>query len=281
MQNYSEAVLRWHLDIGVDETITSSPVSKFNTADALSGETTASAPAAPVVESLPLATKDNSSLPDKSLVAPFYSAEAIAVEEKLKSINTLSDLKDFINTFDGCSLKKTATNTVISRGSEASELMIIGEAPGADEDREGLPFVGRSGQLLDAMLAAAGFEKEQAYITNIVFWRPPGNRKPNPSEIGLCLPFVRRHIALKKPKAILLLGGVAVQSLFGDQDFVQNKGITKLRGDWIDYTSKDLETSIPTIASYHPAYLLRTPIAKKLAWMDLLELQARLTPVQK
>jgi DNA polymerase len=148
--------------------------------------------------------------------------------------------------------------------------MIVGEAPGADEDRIGLPFVGRSGQLLDRMLATVGFSRRtNTYITNILFWRPPGNRTPTSDEIAACLPFVWRHIALGRPRVVLLSGGTAAGTMLARKD-----GITRLRGKWFELTVPGLDTTIPTLATYHPSFLLRSPECKAEAWRDLLSLES-------
>jgi DNA polymerase len=168
--------------------------------------------------------------------------------------------------FDGCSLKNTAKNLVFADGNPGSGLMLIGEAPGADEDREGLPFVGVSGKLLDRMLAAIGRDRTSAYITNVLAWRPPGNRKPTPAETMILLPFIERHVELVAPRVIVLVGGTATSALLG-----RGEGITKLRGRW--HTYRD---TIPAYCIYHPAYLLRQPALKRQAWQDLLAIKSRL-----
>jgi uracil-DNA glycosylase family 4 len=184
---------------------------------------------------------------------------------------TLAALAEAVAAFDGCALRRTATTTVFADGNPAARLMLIGEAPGAEEDRLGKPFVGRSGQLLDRMLATIGVDRSSAYITNVLFWRPPGNRKPTPGEIAACLPFVLRHIALVRPAIIMLCGGTATSALLGVAD-----GITRLRGRWFDLAVPGLARPVPTIATYHPSYLLRSPERKREAWRDLLAVQARL-----
>ncbi|MGH6969547.1 MAG: uracil-DNA glycosylase [Stellaceae bacterium] len=187
----------------------------------------------------------------------------------------LATLRAAVESFDGCSLRRTATHTVFADGNPAAALMLIGEAPGADEDRIGLPFVGRSGQLLDRMLAGIGVRRsENAYITNILFWRPPGNRKPTPEETAICLPFVWRHIALKQPKIVVLCGGTATAALLSRSD-----GITRLRGRWFDLAVPDLGP-IPALATYHPSFLLRAPAQKSESWCDLLSIQSRLSSVK-
>jgi DNA polymerase len=171
--------------------------------------------------------------------------------------------------FGGCALSKTATQLVFADGTPGADLMIIGEAPGRDEDLEGRPFVGRSGQLLDRMLTAIGLSRSQVYIANVVPWRPPGNRKPTAAEAAICRPFLERQIILARPKLILLLGGAAVSGVLGLEE-----GIMRLRGQFYDLQVDNL--AIPAFATFHPAYLLRASAEKRLAWRDFLTLKARL-----
>ncbi len=184
-------------------------------------------------------------------------------EEIANSAKSLEELKELLNNFDGCDLKKRATQLVFADGSFDADLMIIGEAPGRDEDILGKPFVGRSGQLLNKMLKAINIEREQTYITNIVAWRPPGNRNPTKGEIATCLPFLYRQIELVKPKIILTLGAPAAHSLFKC-----DIPILKLRGKWRQFEHNNM--SIKSLPSLHPAYLLRQPAQKRLAWFDML-----------
>lgn len=183
---------------------------------------------------------------------------------------TLEELRTMLEAFEGCELKKTATRTVFGMGhAQSPPVMCVGEAPGADEDRQGLPFVGMSGQLLDKMLAAIELTRQKnVYISNIIPWRPPGNRQPSPLETAMCLPFIQRHIALVKPKFLVLLGGTAAKTLLGTKE-----GIMTLRTRWHSYVCPGLEAPIPTCVLFHPAYLLRSPGQKRLAWLDLLKLQ--------
>ncbi|HEX5453739.1 MAG TPA: uracil-DNA glycosylase [Stellaceae bacterium] len=183
---------------------------------------------------------------------------------------TIAELAALVADFDLCPLKRTATNTVFMDGNPEAPVMIVGEAPGAEEDRLGRPFVGRSGQLLDRMLAAIGLDRTKVQITNVIYWRPPGNRKPTAAEIAACLPFVLRHIALARPRVLVLAGGTACGALLGQE------GITRLRGRWVDLTVPGLENPVPTLPMFHPSFLLRDPIRKRDAWRDLLALQARL-----
>ncbi len=183
---------------------------------------------------------------------------------------SLADLKSRIDGFTQCPLRQTAENTVFGRGAEDSDLMIVGEAPGDEEDKQGKPFVGASGQLLDVILAAVGFAPDSVRIGNILPWRPPGNRTPLSSEISLCLPFIERHIALVRPKILIALGGVAAKALLGRTD-----GITMLRRQWFSYESPQLQRPIPLKPTFHPAYLLRSPGQKRLVWQDFLAIRAK------
>jgi DNA polymerase len=184
---------------------------------------------------------------------------------------TIGELGALVAAFDGCPLKRTATTTVFMDGNPAAPVMIIGEAPGADEDRIGRPFVGRSGQLLDRMLAAIGLDRTGVQITNVIYWRPPGNRKPTSAEIAACLPFVLRHIVLARPQVVVLAGGTAASALLP-----LNEGITRLRGRWFDLAVPGLDRPVPTLPMFHPSFLLRAPERKREAWRDLLALRARL-----
>ena len=184
---------------------------------------------------------------------------------------SLNQLERFIKTSDNCHLKNQALNTVFSDGNPSSKIMLIGEAPGAEEDKSGKPFVGAAGQLLNKMLAAINLDRNSVYITNIVPWRPPNNRAPNTEEILLCLPFIQKHIEIIQPSILVLLGGTATKAILAT-----TLGITKLRGKWHEYNSLNIKESIPTMAMYHPAFLLRSPGHKKKTWEDLQKIQKKL-----
>lgn len=183
---------------------------------------------------------------------------------------SLDALRAALETFDGCRLKQTATRLCFADGAPDARLMLIGEAPGAEEDRQGRPFVGPSGQLLDLMLAAVGLDRKQVWITNAVFWRPPGNRPPSGAEIAACQPFLERQIELLGPALILFVGGLAARALLGIEE-----GVTKARGRGFTYTARDGRI-IPARVMFHPAYLLRQPLQKRFAWRDLLQARAEL-----
>lgn len=182
---------------------------------------------------------------------------------ELAHIASLEALRAEVAAFEGCALKRTAKSLCFARGSPDARVMLIGEAPGRDEDLRGQPFVGRAGQLLDRMLHAIALDPDDAYITNIVYWRPPGNRNPSPQEVEACRPFLTRQVELVAPEIIVLLGGPAAQQILG-----VTEGVKKLRGKWRDITIGAHQCR--AIATFHPAYLLRTPLGKRLAWRDLL-----------
>lgn len=184
----------------------------------------------------------------------------------LDDVTSLEKLREVMVSFEGCDLKKTALHTVFSRGNPKASIMVVGEAPGADEDRLGQPFVGLSGQLLDLMLSTIGLGPDHFYVTNILPWRPPGNRQPTPDETRLCLPFVKKHIALVAPKILLFVGGTSAKALMGT-----TTGIMALRGKWTRYDDK-----IEALALFHPAYLLRSPGQKQAMWQDLLLLKKKI-----
>jgi len=262
-----EDALRWYLDAGVDEAIVDEPVNRF----ALPPPKPAAAPQ-PEPATPPTAQRDEyrPSPPRPAATAILESADATAISARdlAASCQTLEELKAAITAFEGCPLKKTAMNTVFADGNPDSGLMFVGEAPGAEEDRKGLPFVGRAGMLLDKMLAAIGRDRSSAYISNILPWRPPGNRTPTPNETTICLPFIARHIELAKPKVIVFLGGTAAGTLLD-----RREGITKLRGRWFTYESA--AGPIQALPTYHPAYLLRQPALKQFAWKDFLEIRKK------
>jgi DNA polymerase len=196
--------------------------------------------------------------------------EAAATARELSAAaQSLEALKDAIARFDGLPLKATATNLVFADGNPNARLMLVGEAPGGEEDRRGLPFVGVSGQLLDRMLAAIGLDRSSVYIANVVPWRPPGNRTPTPQETEICKPFIARQIALARPDLLVFLGGASAAALAGTTE-----GILKLRGRWLDFDSG--AGTIKALATLHPAYLLRQPLQKRLAWRDFRDLRRKL-----
>jgi uracil-DNA glycosylase len=268
------ALLRWYVEMGADEAIADVPVDRTRPTPA-AAPTLAAFPAAagPPGARRPIGRPPISPPPIRPGASIAAEAGAVALAE---AAATLEALARAVAGFEGCALRQTATNTVFADGNPAARLMLIGEAPGGEEDRLGKPFVGRSGQLLDRMLGAIGIDRTSAYITNVLFWRPPGNRKPTPAEIAACLPFVQRHIALVRPAVLVLCGGTAASTLLATSE-----GITKLRGRWFALSVPGLEQKVKTIATYHPSYLLRSPERKREAWRDLLTIQEELTNLGK
>jgi DNA polymerase len=202
------------------------------------------------------------------MLGPADQAAILSAREAARAAPDLAALKAALARFDGVSLSRTATNLVFADGNPAAEVMLVGEAPGADEDRLGLPFVGVSGQLLDRMMAAIGLDRTSFYITNVCFWRPPGNRKPTDTELAAQKPFVERHIELVAPKVLVLVGAAAAQGLLGTTE-----GITRLRGRWFQYRLGEGGSTIPALPIFHPAYLLRQPAQKRETWRDLIKLK--------
>lgn len=245
-------VLEWYCIAGVDETSGDEPFALKSTAQKN------------IASSISVIRPAITGLAQNTGGA-FQNAKEICAK-----VQTIEELKYEVESFDGCALKLTATNTVFGDGNPKAKLVLVGEAPGADEDRVGLPFVGRSGQLLDKMMAAIGLDRNSYYICNILPWRPPGNRTPLDSEIAVCLPFVRKQLDLIDPDFIFILGGSAANSLLGVAET-----ISKLRGHWFDYTKSNGKIA-KVITSFHPAYLLRTPGQKSKVWSDLLRLRKAL-----
>ncbi len=275
-------ILQWYVELGVD-TAVSDVASGWYELSSLAdlaerqqppapGPATASAVGgASLARARPVAAR-----PATPRLAP--DAAVMAAREKARQAGTLDELRQAVADFDACPLKRTAKNLCFADGQANAPLMLIGEAPGRDEDLAGRPFVGRAGQLLDKMLQAINCSREtNCYITNTVFWRPPGNRTPTPAEIQMCLPFVERQIALLRPKVVVLLGGAAAKNILG-----LNQGIMRLRGKWRDYTlpgeaeEEGGEAKIKLMATLHPAYLLRNPSSKRLVWQDLLKISKAL-----
>jgi len=259
----ARALLDWQIELGATEAICDAPVDRYGLPESLPKPAAAAAAAAPAGAGAGAAAPRPA--PAVRDADPVADARAAA-----EGADSLEALREALAGFDGCDLKRGARNLVFADGNPDASVMIIGEAPGREEDREGRPFVGRAGQLLDRMLAAIGMARDatdparSVYISNILPWRPPQNRDPKPDEIAMMLPFMQRHVDLVAPDIIVLMGNISCQAGLG------RRGITRLRGNWTESYGK------PTLPMFHPAYLLRTPNAKREAWADLLELQARL-----
>jgi uracil-DNA glycosylase family 4 len=278
-------ILAFHRDAGVDIALEDAPVDRFAESVSQSEQSRRPGNREAVARNPQPRTLQNRSSEPGSRVSGFVpvrddgqknsaapvppDAAAIAARDAAKSAKTLDELREALSRFEGCALKSTAKNLVFADGNPKARVMFVGEAPGADEDREGLPFVGRSGKLLDRMMAAIGLDRTSAYIANIVPWRPPGNRTPTPQESAICLPFIRRQIELADPDILICLGKPSMQTLLGIND-----GIKASRGRWREYdTGKRV---IKAMATFHPAYLLRTPAEKKFVWRDMLALKKAL-----
>lgn len=267
------ATLEWLIEAGADEAIGTIPLDR-TAAPALEKPPVEKPPVEKLAVEKPVPAKPTGAKPAAAKPTRPAPGGLISTEAALTSARKLAtgaanldELKAALERFDGCALKQGATNLVFGDGSPQARIMIIGEGPGAEEDRRGLPFVGASGRLLDQMLACIGLDRSSVYITNLLFWRPPGNRTPTGTEIAACLPFVERHIELIDPDYLLLVGGISAKTLLG-----RNEGILKLRGRWAHYQHAGMARPIPALPSLHPAYLLRQPAQKRLAWRDLLTL---------
>jgi uracil-DNA glycosylase len=250
-------LLAFYLEAGVDCALSDEPVNRLAEPEIAPRRAEVVAPPQPVRPApVPLILP-----PGETPAAP--DAAIASAREAARTAPTLVDLRELMQRFDGCSLKATATRLVFADGNPDARIMFVGEAPGRDEDIEGLPFVGRSGKLLDRMIGAIGLDRTKAYIANVIPWRPPGNRTPTPQETQICLPFVQRQIELVDPDVLVTLGNPSTQTLLGTRE-----GIMRTRGRWFDYdTGSRVIRALPT---FHPAYLLRSPAYKRLAWQDLL-----------
>ena len=261
----AKALIEFYLDAGADAFVGETPVDRFAAVEAPPAPRAAErapAPAArPAAAVVAAPVRAAPQAPDEA---------ALAARTAAKSAATLDELRAIIEKFDGCALKATATRAVFADGNPEARVMFVGEAPGRDEDIEGLPFVGRSGKLLDLMLKAIGLDRTSAYITNIVPWRPPGNRAPSPHESAICLPFILRQIELVDPDILVCLGKPSMQTLLGIHE-----PISKARGRWFPFDTGKRE--IRAIATFHPAFLLRSPLQKRFAWRDMLAIKKALS----
>jgi uracil-DNA glycosylase len=255
-----QQLLAFYLEAGVDCALTEEPVNRLADPDIV--------PAAREASPNPLRTVPTAVPVPAAILAPRGEATVapeaaiMSAREAARTAPSLEALRALLEKFDGCALKFTATRLVFADGNPQARVMFVGEAPGRDEDIEGLPFVGRSGKLLDRMIAAIGLDRSSAYIANVIPWRPPGNRTPTPQETQICLPFIQRQIELVNPDVLVTLGNPSTQTLLSTRD-----GIMKTRGRWFDY---DTGTRvIRAIATFHPAYLLRSPSYKRMSWQDL------------
>jgi uracil-DNA glycosylase len=250
-----QQLLAFYLEAGVDCALTDEPVNRLSDPDIIPGprETALPKPPRTIPAAIPAARGEPTAAPEAAIQS---------AREAARTAPTLEVLRALLENFDGCALKSTATRLVFADGNPQARIMFVGEAPGREEDIEGLPFVGRSGKLLDRMIAAIGLDRSSAYIANVIPWRPPGNRTPTPQETQICLPFIQRQIELVDPDVLVTLGNPSTQTLLSTRE-----GIMKTRGRWFEY---DTGTRvIRALATFHPAYLLRSPSYKRLAWQDL------------
>ena len=282
------ALLSLYIEWGADEAIEATPQSRLGTTLQETAAVRIESPGAiPRASPAPAVAEPPRQLAEAPARAPYLAnttaapgrtlgpldqAAIASAREAAGAAPDLAALRAALERFDGIGLRRTATNLVFADGNPAAKVMLVGEAPGADEDRLGLPFVGVSGQLLDRMMAAIGLDRTSFYITNVCFWRPPGNRKPTDAELAAQKPFVERHIELVAPRILVLVGAASAQGMLQTTE-----GITRLRGRWFEYQTAGLASPIPTLPIFHPAYLLRQPAQKRETWRDLLKLKSRLT----
>jgi uracil-DNA glycosylase len=266
-----QQLLTFYLEAGVDCALTEEPVNRLSDPDLVPvpreipapRETAATEPVRTSPATVPAARGEPAPLPEAAIML---------AREAARTAPSLDVLRALLEKFDGCALKSTATRLVFADGNPQARIMFVGEAPGREEDIEGLPFVGRSGKLLDRMIAAIGLDRGNTYIANVIPWRPPGNRTPTPQETQICLPFIQRQIELVNPDVLVTLGNPSTQTLLSTRE-----GIMKTRGRWFDY---DTGTRvIRALATFHPAYLLRSPSYKRMAWQDLRSIAKALEPV--
>lgn len=277
-------LLAFYASAGVDEALEEEPLNRFAEAASKSPEPAPATVTPTTVENaaLPRSTGlSRAGMGERQAAAPAVRApsgtatvpdeqQAALARQLATTAASLDELRQHMAAFDGCNLKFTAKNLVFADGNPNAAVMLVGEAPGRDEDLEGLPFVGRSGRLLDQMLAAIGLDRTSAYIANVLPWRPPGNRTPTPHETEICRPFIERQIELVNPKVLVNLGGLSANILLDTTE-----AILRLRGNWRVHTTA-AGIAIPAMPTLHPAYLLKNPAHKKLAWRDFLEVKAKL-----
>ena len=251
-------LLAFYLEAGVDCALGDEPVDRLAEPDLAPAPAPREAPPTPIARPMPAAPM----LSGLAEAPPAPDAAIASARELARTAATLEVLRDLLDKFDGCALKSTASRLVFADGNPKARVMFVGEAPGRDEDIEGLPFVGRSGKLLDRMIAAIGLDRSKVYIANVIPWRPPGNRTPTPQETQICLPFIQRQIELVDPDVLVTLGNPSTQTLLGTRE-----GIMRTRGKWFDYDTGT--RSIRALPTFHPAYLLRSPSYKRMSWQDL------------
>jgi uracil-DNA glycosylase len=254
-------LLAFYLEAGVDCALSEEPVNRLSDSER-PGDLKVAAPSTDVSPARSIRPVPAAFVAPASEPLPAPDAAVATAREAARAAASLEILRDMLEKFDGCALKSTATRLVFADGNPKARIMFVGEAPGRDEDIEGLPFVGRSGKLLDRMIASIGLDRSHAYIANVIPWRPPGNRTPTPQETQICLPFIQRQIELVDPNILVTLGNPSTQTLLSTRE-----GIMKTRGRWFNYDTGS--RVIRAMATFHPAYLLRSPSYKRLSWQDL------------
>ncbi len=268
--------LRFQYDMGIEEALEHvplalAPAAKVRALSSLSPLRQNPTSRTVVFEQSPFQPSSNQITQNQSSITSSVNLNTLDIQ----NIPTLEALRAALNAVTSLSVKDTAMNMVFGEGlADQPPVMVIGEAPGEEEDRTGRPFVGAAGQLLNKMLKSIGFAREQVYISNVLNWRPPGNRTPRPDEVAICLPYLMRHIALVKPRFILLTGALAAQAVLARSD-----SVSRLRGQWWDYQASELDKPIPALVTYHPAYLLRSPHQKKESWRDLRLLKKKIESI--
>jgi DNA polymerase len=270
--------LRWQVEAGAAEAIGEAPVDRFAESAAPPpprNAAPAERPAPPVPEAAPTPAETSTPHPPRTPAQPparaLFTGGGTSAHELAAAANTVEELRQALERFDGCALKATATNLVFCDGNPEARVLMIGEAPGAEEDRQGKPFVGPAGKLLDRMLASIGLDRGLVLISNTIYWRPPGNRNPAPDEVAACLPFVERLVEIVDPAVLVLVGGIATKTLLATSD-----GIMKMHGRWFTFETPRMSRPVPTMPIYHPAFLLRSPGQKRATWRDLIEIRRRL-----
>jgi uracil-DNA glycosylase family 4 len=267
-----QQLLAFYLEAGVDCALTEEPINRLSDPDLVAApeiirpavaaaETATPGPVRTIPAAVPPARGETAAVPEAAIAS---------AREAARTAPSLEVLRSLLENFDGCALKFTATRLVFADGNPQARVMFVGEAPGREEDIEGLPFVGRSGKLLDRMIAAIGLDRSSAYIANVIPWRPPGNRTPTPQETQICLPFIQRQIELVNPDVLVTLGNPSTQTLLSTRE-----GIMKSRGKWHEYNTGT--RTIRAMATFHPAYLLRSPSYKRMSWQDLRAIAKALT----
>jgi uracil-DNA glycosylase family 4 len=281
------AILRWYVDMGVDVAVGDTPRDHFAEGAAKAEAARQTRPAAAAIPDSPgNAPRAGRTAPRLSQAEPLpvraaSGSGSVSPEHALASARelaataqTLDALREAMEGFDGCALKRTASRLVFADGNAGAKIMLVGDAPGAEEDRQGLPFVGPAGQMLDRMLGAIGLDRTRVYLANVVPWRPPGNRSPNSPEVSICLPFIQRQIALVAPDVLVCIGDVATQALLGVRE-----PITRAHGKWFEYEMEAPQGGsqrLPAMSMFHPSYLLKAPVNKRYAWQDMQRLKKAL-----